>query len=249
MRVFRLRNTYALHAVIAGLISLCCSRSFAAAAAGTLDDVFRQMILQRLEAHSRGDVEGYRRLLDDRFVHVDDTGTRRTVAEIAAIAQPNDSKWSLGASHTRSVTPSLALVECEISEEVAFGPRRIAMPLMETDLFVKRHDGWRFLEHAETHAVAALPALAVDAAALRDFAGTYEWWPGYRETFTADATELYAQAPDEKDRAHLKAASAESFFVPGDPTLVVFLRNAEGKVDAQLVHFANGRVFVAKKVP
>ncbi len=40
------------------------------------EDVFRKLILQRVEAHSQNDAAGYLKLLATDFVHIDDTGKR-----------------------------------------------------------------------------------------------------------------------------------------------------------------------------
>ena len=219
-----------------------------AAAPAPSDTLFRSMIMQRLEAHSRGDVEAYRNLLDKDFVHVDDAGRRRTAAEVGAIAQANNSRWVLGKSYTRPIAPTLAIVDCEVTELVQVGPRRVRMPLHETDVFVLRANRWVFLQHAETHALDLPSPVKVVGDAVNDFVGRYEWWPGFQETITRRGDQLYGQETDDKTSTPLFAASGESFFVQGDATLVIFVRGPDGKVTHELIHFPDGKVIVARKL-
>src|SRR3982751_6721788 len=102
-------------------------------AAPTSDPLFGRLILQRVQAHSRGDVAGYRKLLADDFVHVDDSGNRRTVDEISRlVATGNRGRWEVDKFHARPMEDSLAVVDCYMTELVPFGPRQPRMPLHET---------------------------------------------------------------------------------------------------------------------
>ena len=218
------------------------------AASPPSDEVFRSLILQRVEAHSRGDAAAYRRLLAEGFVHVDDTGKRRTVAEMeSAHGSGNHSSWELGVSHARLVAPSLAIIDCEITELVPFGPRQIRMPLHETDVFVLRKGRWLFLEHAETHAIDSPIAVTLYAATLDDYVGRYEFWPGFEDTVTRTGSQLYVQSTGDASPSPLRAASDDSFFVEGDPAIGVFVRGRDGRVNGELAHFPDGKVLVARK--
>jgi hypothetical protein len=213
------------------------------------EEIFRKLVLQRVEAHSRGDAAGYRQLLAVDFVHVDDTGKRRTIDEIAGlVGTGNRSRWEVSKLHARPIGDSLAIVDCDLTEFVPFGPRELRMPLHETDVFVLRGDSWLFLEHAETHALDPPTPVTPNNAVLDDYVGRYECWPGYSETFTRNGNQLYGQATGDKSSAPLHAASNESFFVEGDPGLIVFVRDANGKVTHELIHFPDGKLLVARKV-
>ena len=233
--------------LLSALTGLTAFSSLAAAPTPS-DGLFRSLILQRLQAHSRGDVGAYSRLLDKDFVHVDDAGKRRIAAEMSAIAQANNSHWVLGRSHTRLIAPTLVIVDCEVNELAQFGARRLRMPLHETDVFVLRDGQWLFLEHAETHVLDSPSAMKPDDASLKDFPGHYEWWPGYEDTISRRGNQLYAQATGDKAATPLLAATGESFFVKGDPAITVFVRGPSGKVTHELIHFPDGKVVVARKV-
>ena len=219
------------------------------AAPSTADEVFRKLILQRVQAHSRGDLAGYRALLTDDFVHVDDAGKRRTVGEMASlVGKGNHDKWEVGELHARRISDSLAIVDCEVTELVPFGAREVRMPLHETDVFVLQGDSWLFLEHAETHALDSAKRATPDSKTLDDYVGRYEWWPGYVDTITRKGNQLFGQSTDDTSPTELHAASDEAFFIEGDPGLTVFVRGIDGKVLYELIHFPDGKVIVARKL-
>ncbi len=212
------------------------------------DDVFRKLILQRVEAHSRGDAAGYRKLLADDFVHVDDAGKRRTVDEMQTLVVANRSHWEVDKLHARPLGESMAIVDCEVTEIVPFGPLQLRMPLHETDVFVLQGDRWLFKEHAETHALDSPKVIKPDTRLLDDYVGRYEWWPGYIDTITRKGDQLYWQSTGDSAAAPLRAATDESFFAEGDPSLTVFVRGVDGKVTHELIHFPDGKIIVARKV-
>ncbi len=142
----------------------------------------------------------------------------------------------------------MAIVDCEVTEIVPFGPRQLRMPLHETDVFVLQGDHWLFKEHAETHALDSPKVMTPDTRLLDDYVGRYEWWPEYIDTITRKGDQLYGQATGDSAAAPLRAATDESFFVEGDPGLTVFVRGVGGKVTHELIHFPDGKIIVARKV-
>ncbi len=212
------------------------------------DDVFRKLILQRVEAHSRGDLPGYLKLLAEDFVHVDDTGKRRTVNDMQAIVVANRSHWEVDKLHARPLGESMTIVDCEVTEIVPLGPRETRTPLHETDVFVLQGDRWLFKQHAETLVFDSPKAVTPNTRLLDDYVGRYEWWPGYIDTITRKGDQLYGQSTGDSTAAPLLAATDESFFVEGDPGLTVFVRGVDGKVTHELIHFLGGKIIVARKV-
>jgi hypothetical protein len=136
----------------------------------------------------------------------------------------NRSHWEVDKLHARPLGESMAIVDCEVTEIVPFGPREVRMPLHETDVFVLQGDRWLFKEHAETHALDSPKVITPDARLLDDYVGSYEPWPGYIETITRKGDQLYGQATGDSEAGPLRAASDESFFVEGEPGLIVFVR-------------------------
>ena len=218
-------------------------------AASSPDEIFHDLILQRLQAFSHGDSTAYRKLLAADFVHVDDSGKRRTGDELAAYTSVgNSSRWEVSQVHARLVTDTLAIVDCQAMDIALEGSREVRRPLHEMDVFVLRDGHWLFLEHSETHVLSSPKSITPDPKLLDDYVGQYEFWPGRVDTFTRKGDQLLAQDEKDKTPTPLLAATNESFFVEGEADLIVFVRDASGKVSHELGHAADGQLFVARKV-
>jgi Domain of unknown function (DUF4440) len=131
----------------AGVVAILLAGAFSpstdtqeAAAPPHSDEVFRELIVQRLDAYGRGDSAAYSRLIANEFVHIMDTGIRRTRDELLEHVAANKGskfRFDVGTLHAR-VYGQLAVVDCEDIHYLSFGPREIATPLHETDVFIWR---------------------------------------------------------------------------------------------------------------
>lgn len=212
------------------------------------DHIFSDLILKRLAAHSSGDAKAYRRLLADDFIHVDDAGTRRSADQLSIYnGQDDKARWELGELHSRLIG-GIAIVDCDEAEFLRFGSRELRFPYHETDIFVFRNGKWLFLQHAETRSLIQPTPPEFDSSVLDDYAGRYEWWPGYSEIFTRKGNTLYQHSTDDPSPTPLRQVTNESFSNKGDPSLIFFVRDSKGRVTQEVVHDADGQVFVGQKV-
>lgn len=215
------------------------------------DSLFRRLILLRRQAYGRGDSAAYGRLLADDVVHISDLGVRRTRAALVAHVGAKGggaARFEVSALQVRLVGPETAVVDCEVFEYMRLGSRDVRITARELNVFRQEAGVWRLLAHAETPEVTSPAVVAVPAARLQDYAGVYEWWPGYRETYTVRHGRLLVQATGDSAAVPLDAAAPDAFFAPGDPSVGFFVRDASGRVQSLLVHFADGRVVVARRV-
>ena len=214
------------------------------------DAVFRDLIVRRLDAFGHGDSAAYGRLTANEFVHIMDTGIRRTRAELLALVGANagsKSRYDVGALHAQ-VYGQVAVVDCAVLHYHPFGPREIATPLHETDVFIWREGRWLFLQHQETLKIVNPKVDAPGARALDDYVGRYEWWPGYVDIITRKGNTLFGQESLDAAPTPMEASSGESFFVEGDASQVTFVRDRNGRVTHYLLYFPNGQVVVARKL-
>ena len=214
------------------------------------DEVFRGLIVQRLDAYRRGDSAAYGHLIANEFVHIMDDGIRRThdkmLERVAANASPK-SRYDVGELHAQ-IYGQLAVVDCEVIHYPSFGPHEIALPFHETDVFIWREGRWLYLQHQETLRVVSPKAAAPEVRSLDDYVGRYEWWPGYVDIITRRGNTLFGQDSPDVAPTPMVASSGESFFIAGDAGLVMFVRNRSGRVTHYLLHFPNGQVVVARKL-
>ncbi len=213
------------------------------------ENIFRDLIVKRLAAHSAGNAAAYRALLDEAFVHTDDTGRRRTLQEMETFnSAPTGSTWTVGTLHMRDIGKDLVVVECEVAEHIRFGSRVLNMPLQETDVFLFKNGRWVFLSHAETHKLDSPSPISVEAEVLEDYVGQYEWWPGFVDTVTRQNDKLYIRSNGDDKDVRLLAATREAFFIEGDPAIVVFVRDVRGKVTGEIIHFPDGKTVRARRI-
>ena len=214
------------------------------------DSVFRRLVLARRQAFGRGDSAAYGRLLAPEVVHINDFGARRTRDSLLAHVAANSgarARFEVGALHARLVG-GVALVDCEVLEYVPFGPREVRIAARELNVFVQQEGVWKLTAHAETPELMSPTSQPLPAAMLRDYVGEYEWWPGFRETYSRRGDRLFVRATGDTAWVPLEAAAPDVFFVAGDPTVVLFARDKSGRVSRLLAHFADGRLVVARRV-
>jgi ketosteroid isomerase-like protein len=251
-RIFRTRRILLTHARFASLVAagwFTLAAQGPAASGRTSDSTFRQLISARLAAYDRGDSSAYRKLLADDFVHVDDRGVRRSTAQVIARVAGNSgtqNRHEVGELHFRQFG-DIAVVDAEVVEYSRLGPREMSARMYETDVFVRQGKRWLFLQHAETPTVALPIPIEPDLALLDQYVGRYERWPGYAEKISRKGNALYVEVPGESP-TQLHPATRESFFVAGEPSLIVFVRDPKGRVTDFLVHFPDGQVSRARKV-
>lgn len=214
------------------------------------DSVFRRLVLERRQAFGRGDSAGYGRLLAAEVVHISDVGARRTRESLLAHVAANRGahpRYEVGALHARFAGP-VVLVDCEVLEYISVGTRELRGSARELNVFVQQEGGWKLTAHAETPEVMSPTPLPLPAATVSDYVGEYEFWPGYRETFTQRGDRLFVRATGDTVSVHLEAAAPDAFFMAGDPGISLFARDASGRVSRLLEHFADGQVFVGRRV-
>jgi hypothetical protein len=214
------------------------------------DAAFRALIVQRLDAYGRGDSAVYGHLIANEFVHIMDTGVRRRRDELLAAVAANagsTSRYEVGELHAQ-VYGQVAIVDGAVIHYPSFGPREIAIPFHETDVFIWREGRWLYLHHQETLTVVSPKAAVQDVRSLDDYVGRYEWWPGYVDIITRQGNVLFGQNASDAAPTPMEASSRESFFVAGDASSVMFARDRNGRVTHYLLHFPNGQVVVARKL-
>lgn len=211
--------------------------------------IARDMIVRRLKAVSANDADAYRRLVSVDFIHVDDAGTRRTVAQLRPFigglsgAHP---RYKVGAVYGRRLGSTI-IADGDIIQYIPTGSRELRFPLHETDVFILQRGQWLFLNHQETHILTKRKAARTQAP-LDDFVGMYQWHPGFVDTITRRADHLFSQETGDPSATELLPASNEAFYADGDPSIVVFARDQKGLVTHYLLHWPDGQVTLAKKI-
>ena len=114
---------------------------------------------------------------------------------------------------------------------------------------MQREGHWLLLRHTETHSLAWPTPQTLDTALLDEYVGRYECWPGYVDLISRNGNQLFNQATGDAKASLNQAATPESFYNAGDPSLFVFIRDKTGRVDSYVLHWPDGQVTRARKLP
>ncbi len=235
-------------------ILLAAPRSSAqakSASTGGDERTFHDLILRRRIAYGHGDSTAYGKLVSPNVVHIDDRGNRRERAALMKLVKENvggHARYEVGVVHVRRAG-ALAIADCDVVEYAPFGPREQKISAHESNVFERRDGRWLLLQHSETPLLSQPASVALDSTALEEYVGRYEWYPGYVDTISRRGTQLYIQSSGDAETVPLMPAGDGAFFVDGDPTVGFFTRDSTGKVNAELVHFLDGRLVAAHRVP
>ncbi len=157
-------------------------------------------------------------------------------------------RYEVGAVHVRRAG-ALAIAESDVTEYIPFGPREQRIRAHESNVFEQRDGRWLLLQHSETPILSQPARIVADSMMLEQYCGRYEWYPGYVDTISRRSAQLYIQSSGDAATGPLESAGDGAFFVDGDPTVGCFTRDSTGKVNAEPVHFLDGRLITAHRVP
>ena len=208
-------------------------------------DIFRALILERITAYGRRDADAYERLLAPDFTHVSDLGERRTRPQVRAFVTGHADMRAVYAISdlTVSVAGSLAIVSAQVSER---SPDHVGA-LRETDIFVRRRGRWLYRSHHETAVYQPPAPVAVTDDRLADYTGRYRSPSGTVDAIEERGGKLVAGAATDSERVTLIPVGRGVFAIPGDPTLLVFVRDRTGSVVGCVWHLPSGQVTNARR--
>jgi hypothetical protein len=203
--------------------------------------IFTKLVEDRLTAYRNGDSDTYLALVTHDFVHIIDTGVRRERNDMGAFVSARGAQGIRIANlRYRRVGANMALVECELVEPTG--------RIRESDLLVWKGGRWLFQHHQETVILEQPIAVAVPAATLDDYVGRYRLPDGTVERITRQGDTLYGAGSPEEAPVALVAIADAMFGIPGDSSVGLFVRNAQGRVTHQIIHYASGLTETAIRI-
>lgn len=210
-------------------------------------EVFEALILARISAFADGDAERYGALLADGFVHVSDSGVRRSRADMPAYVRSHGGhgaavRYRVEALDWRPLGGHV-LVDSVMVEQAPAATAR----WVESNLFRVQDGRWLLVHHQETPVVEPARAIAVDADVLAGYAGRYDYGDGLVDTVSLDGDVLGVS--DGGPPARLVAVAPDTFRVDGAGGVLVFLRDETGRIAGQVFVPPNGQVASSRKLP
>ena len=135
------------------------------------------------------------------------------------------------------------------SEKEIYGEQSLTHRWMVVETYLKKDDNWLLIAHVQVPEPLKRKSVEVSPALLAQYAGQYEWGPGFVDTISLAGGKLLAQTTNEDKPDELLALNETTFFEDGDgdESLVVFEKGATGKVSGYVLRSRGGEI-IAKKI-
>jgi hypothetical protein len=243
------------HAAI--LIALSLATAAPAFAAAPPETTNLSALLQRQtqalsEAGQRGDASVLERYLDPDVVFTNETGAiggKKDIVDSTTPPPPGGPKrtiqvtqWSLRRQGADLATATFVdVVTVQVTGQTQ------TLNFQSTETWAQRRGAWRMIASHTMNVQKDPPAIALSAADLNAYVGTYELFPGFQVHITRGDGGLVSSTNGAKPvpvRAELK----DVLFAPGTPNVRrIFQRDAQGHVTGYISR-RDGSDLVLKKV-
>ena len=205
----------------------------------------------RQRAYAHGDCAGWAVYVSDDFRFIDQAGhsfTRDQEMKECQLPLPPGSKSErvLTSFHCE-IKGNLAFLDYRIDETQRRGDTTYTRSFRHLDTFERRKE-WT-VSYAMQVQIFDDPAIAkVDPTTYATFVGRYENTSGVVDLITRRGDKLFGQEAEEDTPTELLPESSDTFFIPGDPARITFVRDQPGKVVGMVVHIPDREVRREKKV-
>jgi len=238
-------------ALFAGIPSLHSQGSQAGSGAGADDQTTREIaeqINQRHAAFVRFDRGAYSAFLDQSAVFAE-PGEIHTGAKQIAEVRPTVGYKQVLEHESPKVTSfgQTAVAVYPQSVKDSYGEQSLTRRVTVVDTYLKKDGNWVLIAHVELPEPLKRKSVKVSPAVFAQYAGQYQWGPGFVDTITVAGGKLMAQTTDEDKPDELLPLNETTFFVDGDEGLVIFEKGAPGKV-SHYVYRTRGQELIAKKI-
>lgn len=148
---------------------------------------------------------------------------------------------------------SVATAEYRLTDSRTFAAHTNTFTSRGADVFAWEHGAWRLRQHVQTWIPHSPATVAADTATLRAFVGRYDRGDGFIDDVHLDGLRLMATSSAEKAMgapgAHLFPISDDAFSPEGSAPLIVFERDATGRVTGYVQQQPDGIVARARRLP
>lgn len=238
-------------AFCASVLTLCAI-SVPAQAQATLSNEFRPLLVAQYAAIVRGDTAALRQQLADDLVWVIGVnGAELTKSQlIGSAAQPQvpAPRFEVDSVRARRME-DVAIVEYRRVDHRRIGTGELVTTWRALDVFARRRNRWLLEQHTQTWLVTPVRSVPLDSVALQAFVGRYQIAPGYVDNVHWEGKQLTATASGQTLGAKLVPVSSSAFSPDGMGSLIVFERDATGRVLGYVQGFPDGSFFRAARLP
>jgi len=135
------------------------------------------------------------------------------------------------------------------SQKEIYGEQSLISRWTVLDTYVKKDGSWVLIAHAQMPELLKRQSVKVNPAVLTQYAGQYEWGPGFVDTVSVAGGKLMSQLSNENKPDELQPLNETTFFVNGDDDegLIVFEKGTSGSVSRYVYRTRSGDI-TAKKI-
>jgi hypothetical protein len=132
-------------------------------------------------------------------------------------------------------------------EKEIYGEQSLTTRVTVVDTYTKKDGNWVLIAHVELPEPVKRQAVKVNPAVFAQYAGQYEYGPGFVDNVSVAGGKLMSQETGEDKPDELHALNETTFFVDGDDGLVIFEKDASGKV-SHYIYRVKDQDLIAKKI-
>jgi len=231
------------------LARLALAQSSDAAATARTERVVAA-VKERLQAISQGDRESWSRLTAEDAILVNDDGSVKGKAAVAASFPPvgQDVISDVRDAVVRDCGASV-VVTYRADEVETFGSGSVESALRRTEVWVLREGRWQALTTQGTIVpTMRWSVVTLDPKLLEEYTGRYEWSPGNVDTVSREGGRLYSRFTGDSDKDELFATSDATFFARDDFAFVSFVRGPGGRITHYVYRRPDGQSILARRV-
>jgi hypothetical protein len=219
-------------------------------ASGTAD--FRDLITARNTAAAVSDTAALRPMLHDSLIWVigatSDAVGKTQLLQAAGVLQDPRPRFDVDSVRAREIG-DMALVDYRRTDHRRVGTYEDSVAWRVFEVFKREGASWLLLRHDQAWIRRPLIApLALDSTALARYVGLYEIDPSYIDNVHFEGRELVATPIGRKEGGHLVPVSDAAFIPDGVGQLLVFERDAKGRVLDYVQGYPDGRVIRARRI-
>jgi hypothetical protein len=213
---------------------------------------FEKLITGRYAGMARGDsATVHRQIADDMHWVVGATGASIDAAQfLAGISHPQVPRPRFEIDSVRArIVGTVATISYRRTDHRSVGTFEVADASRSLEVFVRRGADWILAEHSQSWIVQAPKAVTLDSIALSAFVGRYEIGPGFVDNVHWEGKQLVATSTTESQGATLIPVSSNAFSPDGIAPIIVFERDAAGRVVGYVQGSPDGLIRRARRIP
>jgi len=216
-----------------GLAAASCATGPAVHAPGDLEAVLRAQTQALLDAVTAGDNKAWDRYLDPKVTYLSEAGTLQTKAELLAEVAPLPAGISgrieIGKFAVVPYGDTAVVMHVDEEYEDYFG-HKIHAQYLNTATWRLGGDGWKLISQQVHASLLDPPAIALPAAQLDEYAGTYQLTGAIGYAIRRDGDHLVGERTGRPPQV-LHVEARDVLFVAGAPrSRKVFLRDSSGVI-------------------